>query len=84
MACQFSSIGSLNEKWLTGEFLASASAGMDTSGALLGTPRPGREGLQLVWPTEEEVRWSVEGWMAGASIPGSEQNVSKAFLRPLW
>jgi hypothetical protein len=44
----------------------------------------GREGFQLVWPTVEEVRNSVEGWAAGASVPGPEKNVSKPFLQGLW
>ena len=40
--------------------------------------------LQIVWPTEQEIRNSTEGWMAGASVPGTVNNTSKDFLRPLW
>jgi hypothetical protein len=44
--------------------------------------RPGK--VQLVWPTVDEVRDSLQGWKAGASIPGDYDNVSRAHLKPLW
>ena len=37
----------------------------------LGKPPRNRSGLQLVWPTAEEVQNSTEGWFAGGSIPGA-------------
>jgi tyrosyl-DNA phosphodiesterase-1 len=49
--------------------------------APLGPPAEGPAGLQLIWPTVEEVRGSVEGWAAGVSIPGSSKNITKDFLQ---
>ena len=43
-----------------------------------------REKLKLVWPTVGEVRDSEEGYRAGSSIPGTQKNVSKLFLLPLY
>jgi len=50
----------------------------------LGPGAAGAKGLQLVWPTVEEIRASVEGWRGGASLPGPAKNVDKPFLRPYW
>ncbi|KAK9812082.1 hypothetical protein WJX73_004687 [Symbiochloris irregularis] len=90
---QFSSIGSLNAKWLE-EFCCSflqCSQGQAKSPAKLQAPRGDKkagplatEHLQIVWPTEQEVRNSTEGWLAGASIPGTVKNTCKEFLRPFW
>ena len=68
---QFSSVGSLNEKWI-GEFIG------DTLGAKAGMF------VKTVWPTENEVRSCVEGYNGGRSIPGSTKNVQKmmGFLGP--
>lgn len=85
LAAQFSSLGSLDQKWLEGEFRASMSAGRCNAGQRLGPPSlPGPGGLQLVWPTVSEVQNSVEGWMAGRSIPGPSKNVGKPFLQEYW
>ena len=84
MAYQFSSLGSLDEKWVWGEFAASMSAGRSRSGQPLGPLRRGAAGLQLVWPMREEVRDSMEGWAAGGSVPGTLANVDRPFLKPLW
>ena len=50
----------------------------------LGPSGKGVEGLQLVWPTVQEIRDSVEGWRGGASVPGPSKNVNKPFLQPYW
>lgn len=50
----------------------------------MGPTASGRAGLQLLWPTVEEVRNSVEGWAAGASVPGPAKNVQKPFLQPYY
>lgn len=47
----------------------------------MGPTASGRAGFQLLWPTVEEVRNSVEGWAAGASVPGPAKNVQKPFLQ---
>ena len=78
LCVQYSSIGSLDEKWLYEQFTKSCSAGMssDTS-AKLGMPKD----LHLVWPTRKEVGGSLEGWAAGNALPGYTKNVSKPFLQ---
>jgi tyrosyl-DNA phosphodiesterase 1 len=87
VVCQFSSMGSLNEKWLLGEFGASTTgAAMPTttmSGHGSTTTRPPPR-LLLVYPTAEEVRSSVEGYAGGGSLPADTKNVTKAFLQPLY
>jgi tyrosyl-DNA phosphodiesterase 1 len=87
VVCQFSSMGSLNEKWLLGEFGASTTgAAMPTttmSGHGSTTTRP-QPRLLLVYPTAEEVRSSVEGYAGGGSLPADTKNVTKAFLQPLY
>eukprot|EP00877_Chromochloris_zofingiensis_P000105 jgi/Chrzof1/10095/Cz04g26260.t1 len=40
--------------------------------------------VSIIWPTVQEVRDSLEGWIAGYSIPGPEKNVGKPFLKPYW
>ena len=71
---QFSSIGSLGatkENWLCTEFLQSFATVNGTSAVpLSATP------LQLIFPTKDNVRTSLEGYPAGASIPYSI-NVAK-------
>ncbi|KAJ7560336.1 hypothetical protein O6H91_04G125000 [Diphasiastrum complanatum] len=75
---QFSSIGSLDEKWM-GEFASSTCAGSMPNKELLG---PGE--VQIVWPTVEDVRWSLEGYAAGNAIPSPAKNVDKNFLSKYW
>lgn len=50
----------------------------------LGASAAGPQGFQLIWPTVQEVRDSVEGWRGGASVPGPAKNVNKPFLQPYW
>ena len=61
---QFSSIGSLGpnaNSWLTKEFLASLKQLNSTT---LENPE-----LKLIYPTVDNVRTSLEGYMAGGSLP---------------
>lgn len=51
---QFSSLGSLDEKWMS-EFACSLSAGKADDGSPLGIGKP-----LIVWPTVEDVRCSIE------------------------
>ena len=37
-----------------------------------------------MWPTEAEVRDSLEGWFAGGSIPGRADKVMRPFLQKFW
>jgi tyrosyl-DNA phosphodiesterase 1 len=37
----------------------------------------GKSSLHLIWPDVETIRGSLEGWAAGASIPGDAKNVQK-------
>lgn len=72
VVCQFSSMASLNEKWLQKEFGASATA------------TEANVPIHLVFPTAEEVRSSIEGYAGGGSLPSDSKNVEKAFIRPLY
>jgi tyrosyl-DNA phosphodiesterase-1 len=74
---QFSSQGSVRaETGWQAAFRESLSAGASASGGPLGV---GQE--RIVWPTEEEVRTSLEGWAGGTSIPGSRENVRRDNIR---
>ena len=72
---QFSSMGSLSEKWLREEFTESCSAGLylEKDGGprrKLAKPKDLSKDIHLIWPTVDEVRLSSEGYGAGASLPG--------------
>uniref|UniRef100_A0A0A9GJG6 Tyrosyl-DNA phosphodiesterase 1 n=1 Tax=Arundo donax TaxID=35708 RepID=A0A0A9GJG6_ARUDO len=75
---QFSSLGSLDEKWMN-EFAYSLSAGKSDDGSPLGIGKP-----LIIWPTVEGVRCSIEGYAAGSCIPSPQKNVEKDFLRKYW
>ncbi|KAK7405871.1 hypothetical protein VNO78_07482 [Psophocarpus tetragonolobus] len=75
---QFSSLGSLDEKWMT-ELASSMSAGLSEDKTQLGMGEP-----QIIWPTVEDVRGSLEGYAAGSAIPSPLKNVEKAFLKKYW
>lgn len=71
---QFSSIGSLGsdvEQWLCGEWLQSLATVKGT------TPQVLSPALRLVYPTVDNVRCSLEGYPAGASLPYSIKVASK-------
>ncbi|KAI5430353.1 tyrosyl-DNA phosphodiesterase 1 [Lathyrus oleraceus] len=75
---QFSSLGSLDEKWMV-ELASSMSAGLSEDKVPLGMGEP-----QIIWPTVEDVRCSIEGYAAGGAIPSPMKNVEKAFLKKYW
>ncbi|XP_020256588.1 tyrosyl-DNA phosphodiesterase 1 isoform X2 [Asparagus officinalis] len=75
---QFSSLGSLDEKWLA-EFASSLSSGMTSDKSPLGVGIP-----LIIWPTVEDVRCSLEGYRAGNAIPSPQKNVDKDFLKMYW
>ncbi|KAK4754397.1 hypothetical protein SAY87_002501 [Trapa incisa] len=75
---QFSSLGSLDEKWMA-ELAASMSAGCSEDKEPLGLGIP-----LIVWPTVEDVRNSLEGYAAGNAIPSPLKNVEKEFLKKYW
>ncbi|WJX35226.1 hypothetical protein P8452_41472 [Trifolium repens] len=74
----FSSLGSLDEKWMV-ELASSMSAGLSEDRVPLGMGEP-----QIIWPTVEDVRCSIEGYAAGSAIPSPLKNVEKAFLKKYW
>ncbi|KAF0688610.1 Aste57867_19783 [Aphanomyces stellatus] len=80
LVCQYSSLGSLDEKWLV-EFYASMT-GQGTSS--VASPIPTGK-LHLVWPSVADVvrlhlsQNSNEGWDAGRSLPCALKNL-KPFL----
>jgi hypothetical protein len=65
VVCQYSSMGTVNEKWIRQNWLPSVSAAACGLGSASRAPAK----LQLIIPTEAEVRDSVEGWPAGGAIP---------------
>lgn len=75
---QYTSIGRLDAKWLFHEFGLSLSGGSQPSSSNLSSL------YRLIWPTFCQVRDSFRGWASGSSIPGSHENISKDFLRPLY
>ncbi|OMO64913.1 hypothetical protein COLO4_31726 [Corchorus olitorius] len=75
---QFSSLGSLDEKWMA-EVASSMSSGFSEDKTPLGLGEP-----LIVWPTVEDVRCSLEGYAAGSAIPSPIKNVEKAFLKKYW
>ncbi|KAL5972756.1 hypothetical protein ACLOJK_039562 [Asimina triloba] len=74
----FSSLGSLDEKWMA-ELASSMSSGLLEDKTPLGLGK-----AMIVWPTVEDVRCSLEGYAAGSAIPSSEKNVEKDFLKKYW
>jgi tyrosyl-DNA phosphodiesterase-1 len=79
--CQFSSIGSLTDKYLH-ELQASMDTGLARETKQSVSDAPMR--LQLVYPTIAEIRLSIEGYRGGGSVPGTTKNVSKPFLQSLY
>ncbi|XP_052182395.1 tyrosyl-DNA phosphodiesterase 1 isoform X2 [Diospyros lotus] len=75
---QFSSLGSLDEKWMS-ELASSMSSGVSEDKKPLGLGEP-----LIVWPTVEDVRCSLEGYGAGSAIPSPLKNVEKEFLKKYW
>jgi tyrosyl-DNA phosphodiesterase-1 len=82
LVCQYSSLGSLTEKWLFDEFGTSMTAchGSDDAGGSKSRQR--RPNIHCIWPTVEDVRSSVLGYASGGSMPCPDKNM-KDFLRPL-
>ena len=78
IACQFSSIGSLgaNDSWVQQQF-----------GKALRSPKEAfnKPKLKLVYPTRKQVEESLEGIIAGGSLPFSSENYVKqrAWMYPL-
>lgn len=75
---QFSSLGSLDEKWMA-ELATSMSSGYSADKKPLGLGDP-----MIIWPTVEDVRQSLEGYAAGNAIPSPLKNVEKQFLKKYW
>ncbi|KAF1002807.1 tyrosyl-DNA phosphodiesterase 1 isoform X1 [Apium graveolens] len=75
---QFSSLGSLDEKWMT-ELASSMSSGVSEDQKPLGVGEP-----LIIWPSVEDVRCSLEGYAAGNAIPSPQKNVEKEFLKKYW
>ncbi|CAI5700601.1 unnamed protein product [Peronospora effusa] len=75
LICQFSSLGSLDEKWVFGEFAESFLPGKkDVSSTFMPV-----EALHIIWPSVKDVQNSLEGWNSGRSIPCPLKNM-KPFL----
>lgn len=75
---QFSSVGSLgpaSHSWLCSEWLLSLSSTRKMEGVASSMHK--YPNLQLVFPSVENVRSSLEGYMAGGSIPYAFQTAQK-------
>ncbi|GMH07788.1 hypothetical protein Nepgr_009628 [Nepenthes gracilis] len=75
---QFSSLGSVDEKWMA-ELKSSMSSGSLEDKTPLGLGEP-----LIIWPTVEDVRCSLEGYAAGNAIPSPLNNVEKELLKKYW
>ena len=74
---QFSSIGSLglsDDKWLCSEWLTSLSASNQKK---LCRSSSKKTPIKLIFPSVDDVRCSLEGYPAGASLPYSSTNAKK-------
>eukprot|EP00798_Chlamydomonas_sp_ICE-L_P020433 gene20433-27221_t len=94
IAAQFSSLGSVDSKWLLQEFGASlatcdrsagpcpgaSGSGTNTKASPSG-PSVAASDFHLVWPTLKQVKGSIEGWVAGYSLPGGAKNILKDELQ---
>jgi len=88
--CQMSSLGYLNQKYL-GKFheaidytsTHNARPVQDYDRVSKHRP-PLQQCLQIVWPTVDEIRNSIEGYYGGGSVCGKTKNVSLEFLKPLY
>ncbi|KAL6207085.1 hypothetical protein ACLB2K_024330 [Fragaria x ananassa] len=78
LAYQFSSLGSLDEKWMA-ELAYSMSSGFSDDKTPLGPGEP-----RIIWPTVEDIRCSIEGYAAGNAVPSPAKNVEKDFLKKYW
>ncbi|KAA8493160.1 Tyrosyl-DNA phosphodiesterase 1 [Porphyridium purpureum] len=90
LVAQFSSIGNVGEDWLRNQFLRCMTGTLKSKA--LGERRREKHGavgsdsnieprLKLVWPTNAQVRGSVEGAAGGGSLPGKLANLSKLHVR---
>ncbi|KAL8726205.1 MAG: hypothetical protein Q9181_006144 [Wetmoreana brouardii] len=77
---QCSSVASMGEKWMRDTFFKALS----TIPASLSSPKPK---FSLVFPTADEVRRSVDGYVSGGSIHMKTQNAAQmkqlAYLKPM-
>ncbi|KAJ1611236.1 tyrosyl-DNA phodphodiesterase 1 (tdp1) [Cryptosporidium canis] len=67
---QFSSIGRISEKWLYYELMSSLSS----------TPNPK---IEIIFPTIEQVNFSIEGIEGGVSLPVKREYISKPWIKKL-
>ncbi|CAJ1953880.1 unnamed protein product [Cylindrotheca closterium] len=80
---QFSSIGSLSEKWLK-DFATSLSVVPPTITNSMGKQQPDLvDMIKLVWPTISEIEGSNQGISGGAAVPGRIKNLTKKCVKPL-
>lgn len=80
LVCQFSSMGSISEKWLrafAGSLSVPTTEKYQPTGGLVNV-------VKLVWPTEREIQSSIQGVRGGGSVPGRLKNLHKPFLKPLY
>lgn len=74
--CQFSSLGSIQRKWLDQEFKQTLFA--ENRPMTLGSVNEGE--IKLIFPTVSQVQDSNEGLQAGASLPVNGKNLHRDHL----
>lgn len=78
-SCQFSSVGSLSEKWIHEELLTSFASEKLMKSDLLRSHKPS---IQFIWPTVNFVKECIDGLSAGTSLCCPSKNM-KEFLTPI-
>lgn len=88
--CQMSSLGYLNQKYLGKfheaiDYTSTHSVRPVADYDRVSKQRPPlQQCLQIIWPTVDEIRDSIEGYHGGGSVCGKTKNVSLEFLKPLY
>lgn len=78
--CQFSSLGSIRQQWLEGEFAATLFASKERTTSH-SQPMMQGDDIQIVFPTVEQVVNSLEGIIAGASLPVRADKLNRPHIK---
>lgn len=79
VVCQFSSLGSVQEKWLEGEFKETMFASQSRV-TRNGVRRGEVDEIKFVYPTVKQVQDSNEGIQAGGSLPVTGRNMNRGHI----
>lgn len=86
IVAQVSSIATLTEKWLDNFFVVLSNKKVQGSSSFFGSKAKNPK-LQIIFPTAEEVRQSIDGYASGASIHMKLQSTAQqkqlAIIKPM-